>query len=316
MNFFFQGSWGLGAHKNFEVVIPFGEEGLAHYWRDNGVPGAPWDGPVTFGAGKVVGATVIEGSWGPGNFEVVAVRDHRLEHYYRAGSPPQWHGPFGIPLPHGKTVSGGPALVQGGSGPEDHRNLELVVPGAQGLLCHVWRDSETMEWRNTTTFGTERLAYGASMISAHDRNPEREGLGALFVVSCDDQLFLHSRSWDNSPWGLWSVPVLIPNSRGVRGTPGATQTDYADVRIEIVAPLAKGRLAHFFQDGSQWGRFEFGTDLYSAAALIQSDFYGGEREGEWHGNLEVVAIPVGRRGFDHYWRDSGTWEWHGPVVVA
>ena len=44
MNFFFQGSWGGGGHKNFEVVIPFGENGHAHYWRDSGT--WEWKGPT------------------------------------------------------------------------------------------------------------------------------------------------------------------------------------------------------------------------------------------------------------------------------
>lgn len=304
MNFFFQGSWGQGEHKNFEVVVPFGDNGLAHYWRDNAAPGLPWHGPIPFGAGKVMGVTAIESVWGQGNFEVAAVRDNRLEHYFRGGSPLQWHGPFGIPLPQNRPVTGGPALVLGGTG-----NLELVVPWLPGGLLHVWRDSETMEWRNTTTFGTGSLNSGASMISARDG----EEHGALFVVSCDGRIFLDGRAWTG---GLWNGSLLVPNSSGVQGTPGITQTDYADVSIEIVVPLAKGGLAHFFQDGPPWGRVEFGHGLYSAAALIQSSFIGGERDGEWHGNLEVVAIPVGRRGFDHYWRDSGSWEWRGPIVVT
>jgi hypothetical protein len=35
--------------RNFEVVVPLASGGLAHYYRDNDAPGAPWMGPNIFG---------------------------------------------------------------------------------------------------------------------------------------------------------------------------------------------------------------------------------------------------------------------------
>src|SRR5215203_2105290 len=71
-----------GRHGNFEVVIPWPNGGLAHFWRNNDEqPAFPWHGPNFFGQGKYLGASLTEGfnkftsNVEMGNFEVLAVRD-------------------------------------------------------------------------------------------------------------------------------------------------------------------------------------------------------------------------------------------------
>src|SRR5436309_3414694 len=50
----------VGMHGNFEVVAPLTTGGLAHWWRDNGVPAEPWHGPTPFGAGTFSAAAVVQ----------------------------------------------------------------------------------------------------------------------------------------------------------------------------------------------------------------------------------------------------------------
>jgi hypothetical protein len=305
MNFFFQGSWGHGAHKNFEVVVPHGASGLAHYWRDNGVPGAPWHGPVLFGSGDVEGVAAIESSFGPRNFEVVAVRDGRLDFYWRQGSPSglQWRGPVPIPLPDGMQVRGGPSLLQLSYGPHEHRDFVLEVPGAQGHIILLRRDNTTGVWSAPALLGRPRKAYGVSVVQYLG------GVVNYFVTaSSDGQMVMDS----HIAGGLAPIEGSV-----VIGTPGMVQTSYG--APEVVVPEAKQGLVHFFrQNGSDgpWRSHRFGSGDYVAASLIQSDFTDGPRDGQLHGNLEVVAVPHDRRGFHFYWRSSATFAWHGPQVIV
>jgi hypothetical protein len=87
--------------------------------------------------------------------------------------------------------------------------------------------------------------------------------------------------------------------------------------FEVVAPLATGRLAHYWRHndaaGLPWhGPIPFGpTDHYEPVALIQSNF---STAGAGRGNLEVLARTGGR--LDHYWRDDvNPFPWHGPFAV-
>jgi hypothetical protein len=305
MNFFFQGSWGGGGHKNFEVVVPHGASGLAHYWRDNDHPAIPWREPTLFGAGDIEGVAAIESTFGPGNFEVVAVRDGGLDFYWREGSPTglQWRGPVAIPLPQGMRVRGGPSLMQIPIGPNQHRDFVLEVPGAQGHIVHLKRDNTTGAWSAPALLGRARKAYGVSILQY-----QTEVINSFVAASSDGQMVMD--------WHIAGGLAPIEGS-AVIGTPGMVQTSYG--APEIVVPEAKQGLVHFYrQNGSDgpWRSHRFGSGDYAAAALIQSDFTDGPRDGQLHGNLEVVAVPHDRRGFHHYWRSSATFAWHGPAVIT
>jgi hypothetical protein len=249
MSFFFQGSWGTGSHKNFEVVIPnFGGEGLLHYWRDNGAPGAPWHGPIHFGTGTVSHAAVMESTFGPGDFEVVAVRNQELAFYFRDVSV-QWHGPVPIPLPRGLAVSGGPALIQGG-GPGPHPVFLLGVPAAAGRVAMLNRDNATGLWGPPFMFGPPSVVHGVDL--ARYTN----SMNTTYTVraSCDGQLWMD--------WGGPEGSSLVAGSGGISGTPGAAGTDFGSP--EVVVPGAKGGLEHFFREyGSDgpWKRYSFGSGL-------------------------------------------------------
>jgi hypothetical protein len=90
---FYQGTYGEDANPNFEVVVPEGDV-LAHYWRDNTDGNLPWysGGAVTYGAGPVNAATLIQSSF-DANFEVLAQENTgSVYHYYRYrdGSRLRW----------------------------------------------------------------------------------------------------------------------------------------------------------------------------------------------------------------------------------
>ena len=61
---------------NFEVVAPLTTGGLAHWWRDSGVPAHPWHGPTRFGHGTFSAAALIENN--NANLEVVAATHREL----------------------------------------------------------------------------------------------------------------------------------------------------------------------------------------------------------------------------------------------
>ena len=70
-----------GVKGNFEVVVPRGGGGLAHWFRKNDDPGRPWSGPtLMFGStDNVDAATLIQSNLGRvGNLEVVANAGGRL----------------------------------------------------------------------------------------------------------------------------------------------------------------------------------------------------------------------------------------------
>jgi hypothetical protein len=287
MNFFFQGSYGFGEHKNFEVVIPHPDGGLSHYWRDNEDPALPWRGPIRFGTGQDIrGTAVIESTYGPGgNFELVVVNGSHLDFYWRENF--EWHGPVPIPLPHGVGVMGGPSLFLLSS-----EDLSLVVPNAQGGLIFMRRDHDTFQWEPPGFLGN-KYSSGVS-IGAYL---------AVEVVSAEDDSLVFR--------GV--VPTKVKYSTGLGGTPAMLKTDYD--YFEIIAPVVEGGLAHFYGSEQGWQRYNFGSGNYHAVSLVQSSYTGGDADGNYHGNFEVVAVRRDRLGFDFYWRDSLTLEWSHPFHV-
>ena len=90
----------LDMHERpFEVVIPWPDGGLAHFWRENDAPGVPWYGPAIFGLGRYVGASVADSDFAAfqgssvKTLEVIAVTDGgQVEHWWREnGGAFIWH---------------------------------------------------------------------------------------------------------------------------------------------------------------------------------------------------------------------------------
>ncbi|CAA9246310.1 MAG: hypothetical protein AVDCRST_MAG77-1823 [uncultured Chloroflexi bacterium] len=73
------GTWG-----NLEVVVPRPLGGLAHTWRDGDDPALPWVGPNYFGSGEVLGASLVQTTYGAvGKLAVVAREGNYLGYYER-----------------------------------------------------------------------------------------------------------------------------------------------------------------------------------------------------------------------------------------
>jgi hypothetical protein len=83
---------------------------LLHFWRNNDDPNQPWNGPTIFGtsAGRINAVSLIQSNFYiKGNFEVVAIANSQLVHFWRNNDDPNqpWNGPFLIPNSAGVRVN-------------------------------------------------------------------------------------------------------------------------------------------------------------------------------------------------------------------
>jgi hypothetical protein len=293
----------FGKQGNFEVVVPFPGGGIAHYWRDNDAPDAPWYGPTVFGTnvGTVDAVSMIQSNYG--NLEVVARVGDRLAHFWRGGS--QWYGSGFF----ASGVSGTPSWIQGTSGPFPG-NFELVTPLAAGGLAHYWRDNDPAlfkPWHREEIPSTRDLGIVAD-VTLIQSTLGVAGNDLEIVARIGDRLAHFSRDFT----GKWSQLSFF--ATGVSGTPSFIQGNYANPggpgNFEVVAPQVGGGMAHYWRDGGgTWrGPFPFSNGNVRSVSLIQSNY--GQ-------NFEVVA----RRDCSlvHYWRTDATapspWTWYGATLI-
>ena len=146
-----QSSYGSGSNKNFEVVVPLKSGGMMHYYRDNGSE-QQWVGGGTLGTehNDVKSVTFFEnqgynkdfdGGDSDGNFELVALSQSNLYHYYREKNDNQfqWNSnPPAIPNTYGAYGIAG--FVQ----TENDKNFHLVFPYSDGdklKYRYLYRDN-------------------------------------------------------------------------------------------------------------------------------------------------------------------------------
>lgn len=225
-----------GMHGNFEVVAPVKTGGLAHWWRDNGLPSPVWHGPTTFTPATLTftAAALVQNN--NGNLEVVAVQADRLMHYWRDPAN-TWHGPVGIPS---AGISGQPGFVQVRDG-----TLQVVAPLASGGLGH-WTRDPALHWSGPVT-------VGSGTVRAVGLIQSNFGTGNLDVVARLDGGLDHyyaepaGGAWTwHGPTAAWREPVLDPARYGscrVAFKPGGPSAIH-------VCTLADGRAFCFgFGDG-------------------------------------------------------------------
>jgi hypothetical protein len=189
----------FGSRGNFELVIPCGRRGLAHYWRGNDTAQFPWHGPNRFGRSTVAATSLIQGNFGRrGNFEVVARVGSRLVHYWRANDRSGF--PWYRTVTFGSGVAGNPSLIQGNFG--QRGNFEVVVPRAAGGLSHYWRANNTSgyPWHGPNNFGRGRYDEVALIQGNFGRNLE--------VVARRGSTLHHYWRESNSPF-RWHGPHAI-----------------------------------------------------------------------------------------------------------
>jgi hypothetical protein len=143
----------FGTTGNFEIVVPAGKR-LLHFFRDNDTPGYPWHGPFVIddyslaapsGLGPQrapvtpVAVSLVQTS--TGELEVIVLLDpdlggNRLSMFKRGQMG--W-AETNIATDKGviRDLTGNPALLQSNFG--QIGNLELIIPGAPGLLHSLAR---------------------------------------------------------------------------------------------------------------------------------------------------------------------------------
>lgn len=114
---------GDGVHGNLEVVVPEGNE-LVHYWRDSRAPGQ-WNFGAVITPYATGPATIIQSSFGIGNFEVLANEYPCVLHYWWDGS---WHFGAGISCEGDPGASGDGAASGLGDIPQGRPGAEEVAP--------------------------------------------------------------------------------------------------------------------------------------------------------------------------------------------
>jgi Domain of unknown function (DUF1929) len=299
-----------GGVGNFEVVTPrLAGGGAAHFWRDNDAALLPWiPSGIAFGSGDdVYSVSIVHGNFGlVGNVEGVALEGSQLVHHWRddGGS---WRWQARTLLPGGVPVVESVAMVQSSHG--SMGNYEVVAPVAAaggGGLAHWARDNDAfgLPWSAPTSFG----AGAVNAVGMLQSNFGPTGNLELVVRSGDH--FEHYFRDDGATWA-WHGPKPIAGTTGVWGQHAVLQGSLGGVgNFELVTPMAGGGLAHWWRDNDDpllpWhGPTLFGFGVVDAVGLFQSNFGGG--------NLEVVA-RMGA-GLVHYWRNSETGEWVGPLPV-
>jgi Domain of unknown function (DUF1929) len=224
----------VGMHGNFEVVAPLTTGGLAHWWRDNGVPAQPWHGPANVRPGTFSAAALIQND--NGNLEVVAVSGVQLVHFWRDAAQ-VWHGPTAIV---GGGVSGQPGFVQAKGG-----TFQVVAPLAAGGMGHWSRDAAG-QWSGP-------VAVGSGSVRAVGLIQGNFGAGNLEVVArLDAGLDHYSAALAGGAWTwhgpnvAWRQAALDPATYGrcdVAFKPGGPSAIH-------VSTLANGRVFCFgFGDG-------------------------------------------------------------------
>jgi hypothetical protein len=171
---------------NFELVVPRSEGGLAHFWRDNHVPGSSWKAGAVFGtdlgqvdAVALIQSTFSEAGKGPGNLEVIARVGKRLVGFWH----PDNGGDFrSAGAPEG-SFTGNPALIQSRNG--NIGNFELVVPRSEGGLAHFWRDNHVpgSPWKAGAVFGTDLGQVDAVALIQSTFSEAGKGPGNLEVIA-------------------------------------------------------------------------------------------------------------------------------------
>jgi len=211
--------------SNFEVVAPLTTGGLAHWWRDNGVPAQPWHGPDRVAPGTFSSAALIQND--QGNLEVVAVSGVGLVNFWRDAAG-VWHGPIAIA---GGSVSGQPGFIQANDG-----TCQVVAPLAAGGMGH-WSRDPAGQWSGP-------IAVGSGSVRAVGLIQGNFGAGNLEVVARLDAGLDHysaepaGGAWTwHGPNVAWRHPALDPATDGrcdVGFTPGGPSAIH-------VSTLADGR---------------------------------------------------------------------------
>jgi hypothetical protein len=312
----------FGLRGNFETVVPLATGGLAHYWRNNDAPGAPWQLGEVFGQslGQVSSVSMIQSNYsagaGFGNLEVVARVGDKLAYFWKPDNSSLWQsaGYIQVNGVNVTGVTGTPEMIQGRFGTQG--NFELLVPLASGGVAHYWRNNDApgAPWQLGEIFGQSLGQVSSVSVVESNFTASGNGPGNLEVVARVGNKLAYFWKPDNS--SVWQSAGYIQlsgvNVTGVTGTPTMIQSrDGARGDFELVVPLASGGMEYLRRNndasGLPWqymGTFGQSLGQVTSISLMQSNYSAGSG----FGNLELVA-QAGTR-FATYWlgdQPSSTW---------
>ncbi len=292
-----QGNFGHAG--NFELVVPSAFAGMTHLWRNNEVPGFPWQEPaqVAQASGRIDALTMIQSRLStPGALEVLARIGTSLVFLWRDGGPAlRWQSPVHIT----DGVAGTPSLIHSRLGRLG--TFEVLVPATDVGLLALSRNNDVagFPWSQPVL-----VAANLGHVDAVSLIQGNLGAGNLEAVALVGGRLVHLyRAQD----GLWRTSTVF--AEGVTGNPVLVQSGFGRVgNFEVVVPSATGGLVHLWRNndasGFPWsGPTAFATELghVDAVTMIQSSF--GR-------HLEVVA-RVGDRLYAMA-RTSDTFQWLPP----
>jgi hypothetical protein len=317
-----------GKNGNFEVVFPWPDGGIAHFWRDNDDPAMPWHGPTLFGEGRYQGATIIESdnqafkSSGLKNFEVIAVAENGdAEHWWREnGGTFRWRK-AGVVV---SRAAGVPALAYSGArflssgfffdltghGPSEfflavasegegfnffrHRNDQTVTPG-----------SSPPAWEHISS---PPVFSSISKAILSDRKFVGLGLALTTLKNTTTSAgWKEMREGVEFPIVSGNVLVCCGSDQGAlhvleweytSATPGQSVSRQLWVDgTTLTLPTPLGHELRPFRGRPSILQSDYGLDEIGEI----SGFFGDRAE---YGNLEVVA-PAKAGGLLHFGRDNG-----------
>ena len=199
-----------GQNGNFEVVIPWPDGGLAHFWRVNDVePRFPWHGPTIFGDGRYQGCSLTESdlktfvSSSDRNLEVVAVHETgELHHFWRdnggstarpASMEDGWHYAGRI----GADAYDEFSAIQSNFGTAKNENLELIARARDQRGFDAFFRDEELRWHGPVRVddrSAEPLGVTSQALSASDALAALRGVNVDFSVAESDL-----RDWLSNP---------------------------------------------------------------------------------------------------------------------
>lgn len=311
-----------GESGNFEVVIPWPDGGLAHFWRENDAVGAPWHGPAIFGSGRYFGASVADSDFAAfqsssiKNLEVIAVTEGgQVEHWWREnGGAFIWHKAATL----FEDGTGVPALAytfatfkedEFGLGIDldshDPSEFYFAMPFRDGGLRLVSRLNALdgpKEWKEIGGFRERPLALAQAVLQDKDF----VGVGLALTTLRNATTYAGWREMKegvNDPLVRGDVVVAAVSDQGalniyVWGVGPPVAFGSRDIWVEgtsLSLPTEHGHLLRPFR-----GR----------PSILQSDYGLSEAHGfvPWssadYGNLEVVA-PGKDGGILYFWRKNG-----------
>jgi hypothetical protein len=307
-----------GTPGNFELVGPvpgFGTGlGLAHYWRNDSVAGAPWALGENFAGdlGTVNGAVVIESTYG--NLEVVASAGSQLYAYWKAPTG-GWSSTLAIPGANHER--GTAAFLQGTFGVPG--NFEVAAPNATAGIDYFWRDNTTsaLTWNSSGT-----IATGLGRVDDVVMFESRQGTMEL-VARAGSNVYAMTRNTSFA----WAPPIRVATN--AVGRPAFFESNFgANGNYELFVPSSATGLDEYFKNNapaSPWSGtipvLRGAGETYGSVSVFESSYgpspgnfelfanFGDEILESWR---ETVSFPTTFGGTGSDWRFTGPFTMIAP----